>query len=75
MPDVDTPDPEAPPSPEQIEAWPSGRIADETPVTTPNPAGATRDTDPEDAAVPSEDDLPEPGDGLAQPSGGAMAGS
>lgn len=67
MPDVDTPDPETPPTPEQIDAWPSGRIADETPTTAPNPAARDPGDDVEDGSLESP---LQPGDGLAQPSGG-----
>lgn len=51
MPDIDTPDPEIVPSPEAIEAFPSGRTPDETPQTTPNPSTGGGLDDPEDAAV------------------------
>lgn len=51
MPDIDTPDPEHPPTIEEIEAWPSGRSADESPKTTPNPSTGGGTSDPEDGAV------------------------
>lgn len=51
MPDIDTPDAEHPPTPEEIDAWPSGRSADESPQTAPNPSTGGGANDPEDAAV------------------------
>ena len=70
MPDIDTPDPEHPPTPEEIDAWPSGRTAEELPHTTPKPSTGGDADDPEDAALETPI---EPGDGLAQPSGGDVA--
>ncbi len=55
MPDIDTPDPEAaPPTPAEIESWPSGRTPDELPATTPSPATPDSLDDPEYAQNPAE---------------------
>lgn len=51
MPDVDTPRSEQTPSPAEIDAWPSGRSADEQPAMTPNPSTGGDADDPEDGAV------------------------
>lgn len=51
MPDVDTPDPQNSPTPEQIEAWPSGRSVEEQPSMASNPSTGGGLDDPEDGAV------------------------
>ena len=48
---MDEPTPDQTPSLEEIDAWPSGRSADETPQTAPNPSTGGDEADPEDGAV------------------------